>query len=263
MITSIQNPKIKRIRGLQTQAKLRRKELAYVVEGVRLLEEVVSAGQTPEIVIYTEDLDQRGTQLVEHFHQLDINLEEVTKEVFKSACQTESPQGILAVLPQTTLPVPDLLDFVLIADQIRDPGNLGTLLRTAHAAGVQLVLLTPGTVDPYSPKVVRSGMGAHFNLPIVVCSWDDLPRFSEGIILFGSHMTLGTSLWETDLQPPLGLIIGGEAFGLGEEARKLVDAWVTIPMQGNTESLNASAAGAVLLFEVFRQRSRFSDKESA
>ena len=258
MITSINNPKIKRIRGLQSKAKLRQKESAYVVEGVRLLEEVISADLIPEIVIYTNDLEQRGSQLVEHFQERNINLEEVTREVFKSACQTESPQGILAVLPQTSLPIPDELDFVFIADQIRDPGNLGTLLRTAHAAGVQLVLLSPGTVDPYSPKVIRSGMGAHFNVPILECAWEEVPRITKGIKLIGSDMTLGSNLWETDLKPALGLIIGGEAFGLGEEARKLVDAWVFIPMEGNTESLNASAAGAVLLFEVFRQRSKQS-----
>lgn len=258
MITSVQNPKIKRIRGLQTQAKYRRKESAYVVEGVRLLEEVISAGQTPEIVIYTHDLERRGNQLVEKFQERNINLEEVARDVFKSVSQTESPQGILAVLPQTSLAIPEELDFVLIADQIRDPGNLGTLLRTAHAAGVQLVLLSPGTVDLYSPKVLRSGMGAHFNLPILECPWEEVLRITKGIKLIGSDMTHGSNLWETDLRPPLGLFIGGEAFGLGEEARKLVDAWVFIPMEGNTESLNASAAGAVLLFEIFRQRSEGS-----
>ena len=98
-------------------------------------------------------------------------------------------------------------------------------------------------------------MGAHFNLPILDTAWEELLQVTKGIKLYGSDMSLGTSLWETDLKPPLGIIIGGEAFGLGEEVRKLVDSWVTIPMEGNTESLNASAAGAVLLFEVFRQRS--------
>jgi TrmH family RNA methyltransferase len=255
MITSVQNPKIKKIRHLQTQARFRRKESAFVVEGVRLLEEMISADQIPEIVIFTNDLDHRGNQLLERFKERKIYLEEVTREVMNSVSQTESPQGILAVLPKITLPVPDKLDFVLIVDQIRDPGNLGTLLRTAHASGAQLAVLTPGTADPYSPKVVRSGMGAHFNLPMVECTWEEVPNLIKGIKLFGSDMTLGTSLWETDLRIPLGLMIGGEAFGLGEEARKQVDAWVNIPMEENTESLNASAAGAVLLFEVFRQRS--------
>ena len=226
-----------------------------MVEGVRLLEEVISADQIPEIVIYTNDLDQRGYQLIKSFQDQKINLEEVSRGVFKSASQTESPQGILAVLPKTNLPIPDQLDFILIADQIRDPGNLGTLLRTARAAGVQLALLTPGTADPFSPKVVRSGMGAQFNLPIRGCAWKEIPMITKEIRLLGSDMTLGSSIWETDLRLPVGIIIGGEAFGLGEEARKQVDTWVNIPMEGDIESLNASAAGAVLLFEVFRQRS--------
>jgi TrmH family RNA methyltransferase len=258
MITSLQNPKIKKIRHLQTQARYRQKESAYVVEGVRLLEEVISADLEPEIVIFTADLDRRGKQLLEHFTDRKINLEEVSREVFNSASQTESPQGILAVIPQTTLPIPDTLDFILIVDQIRDPGNLGTLLRTARAAGVQLVLLSPGTVDRFSPKVVRSGMGAHFNLPILDCLWEEVPKITKGLKYFGSDMSRGSSLWKTDFRIPLGIIIGGEALGLGEKARKHVDAWVNIPMEGNTESLNASVAGAVLLFEVYRQRSNLN-----
>jgi TrmH family RNA methyltransferase len=258
MITSVQNQKIKRIRQLQTRSRFRKKESAYVVEGVRLLEEVLSAKLVPELVVFTKELDPRGFLLLEKLQDKQIPCLEATPEVFKSVSATETPQGILAVLPQIPLPVPDELDYVLIADEIRDPGNLGTLLRTAHAAGVQVVLLSPGTVDPYSPKVLRSGMGAHFKLPVIISTWDEIQPITQEIKIFGSDMNQGTSLWEADLKIPLAMIIGGEAFGLGENARKLVDAWVNIPMEGKTESLNASAAGAVLLFEVLRQRSKLS-----
>lgn len=254
MITSSQNPKIKRIRHLQTQARFRKKESAFVVEGIRLIEEIVTAKLLPELVIYSRDLDQRGSSLLKKLIAQDISCEEVSENVLKYASDTESPQGILSVLPWIDLPFPPEIDFVLIADEIRDPGNLGTLLRTARAAGVCAVLLSPGTVDPYSPKVLRSGMGAHFSLPIRSLSWKEIQQFTKDLTIFGTDISQGVQYWDADLQPPLGLIIGGEAHGSGEQASQLTQEWVHIPMLEQTESLNASAAGAILMYEIVRQR---------
>jgi TrmH family RNA methyltransferase len=142
----------------------------------------------------------------------------------------------------------------LIADQIRDPGNLGTIMRTGLAAGADLILLTPGTVDLYSPKVIRSGMGAHFRLPAQAASWEEISQITEGLILFLADMNQGTSLWETDLTAPLGIILGGEAHGPSLAARSLSNQAIHIPMNTLSESLNAAAASAILLFEVRRQR---------
>ena len=254
MITSRQNSKIKRIKQLNSQGKFRKKEAAFVVEGIRLLEEAYQADQKPESVIYTPDLDQRGLALVQSYEEQNVPCDEVAPEVLKAVSDTTSPQGILAVFPLNPLPLPENVNLVLIADEIRDPGNLGALLRTSLAARVNSIYLSPGTVDPFSPKVLRSGMGAHFRLPIRSMSWEEIAHATEGLTTFLAEMTLGTSFWEADLTKPLGIIIGGEAHGPGKEARRLADQSIHIPMDSQSESLNVAAAGAILLFEIHRQR---------
>ena len=256
MISSIQNPKIKRIRLLQSQAKSRKKHKAFVIEGVRILEEALKSHQIPELVIFTSNLDRRGQQLLEVFIQRGVPCEKVSPDVLKSASDTETPQGILAVLPFQPLPLPANVDFLMIADEIRDPGNLGTLLRTSLAAGAQAMLLSPGTVDPTSPKVIRAGMGAHFRMPVLSCSWEEIRIATDGLTVFAADMANGTRYWDTDLTNPLGLLIGGEAHGPGKNARNLADALIHIPMKDDTESLNAAVSGAVLMYEVLRQRTR-------
>jgi len=254
MITSRQNQKVKRIKQLTSQAKFRKKENAYVVEGIRLLEEALQADQIPEQVLYTPDLDQRGQALVEIFQDQQVTCELATLDVLNTASDTENSQGIIAVFPIDPLPIPDQNDLVLIADEIRDPGNLGTLMRSSLAAGVDMLLLSPGTVDLYSPKVIRSGMGAHFRLPSITASWEEILQLTSGLVLYLADMNQGKSCWETDLTGPLGIILGGEAHGPGKNARELASYSVHIPMNTHSESLNAAAAGAILLFEIRRQR---------
>ncbi|MFN2280927.1 MAG: TrmH family RNA methyltransferase [Anaerolineales bacterium] len=258
MITSLHNPRIKEIRLLNSASKHRLKSGLYAAEGIRLLEEALQAGQRPELVIYTEDLDQRGSTLVEHFQSLSVLCEPVTSQVLQAASDTESPQGILAVLPISPLALPDQPNLVLILDAIRDPGNLGTLMRTCLAAGADGLLLGPGTVDSYSPKVVRSAMGAHFRLPVVSASWKEIASLTRGMGLYLADMDQGESLWEADLTKPLGIILGGEAHGPGKQARSLAGESIHIPMEAPAESLNAAIAGAILLFEVKRQRAKGS-----
>ena len=147
-------------------------------------------------------------------------------------------------------------DFILIPDQIRDPGNLGTLLRTAAAAGVQAVFIPPETTDPFAPKVVRAGMGAHFRLPILSMTWDQLSVRVQGMSVFLSDAVSEKSCWEVDFTHPTALVIGGEADGASAQAHSLATEMICIPMPGHMESLNAGAAGAVLMYEVVRQRSR-------
>ncbi len=255
MITSTHNPKLKLVRALQGRAKERRDAGAFVVEGVRLVEEAVNSNWRLRFALYDELLSERGKLTVERLLLNGVDVEEVSTSLMKSLSETESPQGIVAVLELNQLPVTNLPDFILIPDQIRDPGNLGTLLRTAAAAGVQAVLLPPETTDAFAPKVVRSGMGAHFRLPIHSMSWDEIQRFCESASqrIFLADMD-GRSCWEVDLRQPLALIIGGEANGASEQARKLANQKISIPINGNMESLNAAAAGSILMFEVARQR---------
>jgi TrmH family RNA methyltransferase len=253
LITSSQNSKIKLVRALLGRPKERREANAFVVEGVRLVEEATNRDWRFEIVLCDESLSERGKLLVERLSSNHIDVEQVSPSLMKSLSETETPQGILAVLKLSHLPIPELLNFVLILDQIRDPGNLGTLLRTAAAVGVQAVLTPPETTDPFAPKVVRSGMGAHFRLPIHSVTWDNIQAFTKGLHVYLADMD-GQSCWETDLRQPLVLIIGGEAEGASEQARELATQKISIPMSGNVESLNAGVAGSVLMFEVVRQR---------
>ncbi len=257
MITSTHNPKLKLIRALLGRSKERREAGAFVVEGVRLVEEAINANWPIRFVLWDESLNERGRLNVERLTFNGIDVEEVSTGLMKSLSETETPQGILAVLEFTQLPFPNYCDFILIPDQIRDPGNLGTLLRTAAATGVQDVLLPPETTDAFAPKVVRSGMGAHFRLPIHSMSWN---KIEQVIKLAGLQVLIadmdGQSCWETDLRQPVALIIGSEADGVSESARKLASQKISIPMSGNIESLNAGVAGSVLMFEVVRQRSK-------
>ena len=253
MITSPQNPKLKLIRSLQGRAKARRKENAFLVEGVRLLEEVVAAKWGIRFVLYDCNLSERGKELLQSLDGSEI--EEVDAALFKSVSDTENSQGILAVLENNfQLPIPDSPDFLLILDQIRDPGNLGTLLRTAAAASVDAVILPPETADAFSPKVLRAGMGAHFHIPIILESWDEIKDRVQNLTVYLAEMDGGVSYTEASLKNACALIIGGEADGASQSARDLADKNICIPMRNKTESLNAAVAGAILIFEVVRQR---------
>ncbi len=250
---------------------------------MRLIEEAVISGWKFKFALYSDGLSERGKDLINILIAHRIDIEEVSGDLLQKASETETPQGILAVLEFSKLKIPASPNFILIPDQIRDPGNLGTLLRTAAATGVQAVLLPPETTDIFAPKVVRAGMGAHFRLPIHSMTWEEIREYVST-----SHLTQqdklhrndpssqtektqpssathppmqiyladmeGTSLWETDLRKPLALVIGSEAVGASDEARRLATQKICIPMAGDVESLNAGVAGSVLMFETVRQR---------
>ena len=254
MITSSQNPKLKLVRALLGRPKERREANAFVVEGIRLIEEAFTAGWKFQFALYSDGLNERGQDLLKVLTAHRIEVEEVAGDLLQKLSDTETPQGILAVLEFTNLKVPASPNFILIPDQVRDPGNLGTLIRTAAAAGVQALFLPDETTDAFAPKVVRSGMGAHFRLPIHTLTWDEIRESTKDIEVYLADME-GKSFWETDLRKPLALIVGGEADGASEEARKLATQRISIPMAGNVESLNAGVAGSVVMFEVVRQRS--------
>lgn len=256
MITSPSNPKIQLVRGLQSRARNRRKERAFVVEGVRLAEEALAAGWKTQLVLYTRDLDPRGQAVVQEFAQQDVDVALVDERVMQAVADTVTPQGILVVLPLQSVALPQEIDFVVIPDGVRDPGNMGTMLRTAAAAGVNAFVLPAGTVDPFSPKVVRAAMGAHFRLPILTVSWQDIRELIETNALY-VHLAVpgaGEVYTGADFSEPTALIVGGEAGGAGAPARKLADKFIHIPMPGKIESLNTAVAAAILMFEVVRQR---------
>lgn len=255
MITSSQNPKLKLVRALQGRPKERREESAFLIEGVRLVEEALAANWPIRFVLYSDGLSERGNTLIEKLKSAGHEVDDAAGDLLQAASETETSQGILAVLELEVLPLPDQSIFILIPDQIRDPGNLGTLIRTAAAAGVDAVFLPPETADAFAPKVVRAGMGAHFWLPIQPMAWDEIEQVCKraGLQIFLADM-FGQSCWKTDFNVPLALIVGGESEGASPQARELANSIVSIPMPGDAESLNAGVAGAVLMFEVVRQR---------
>lgn len=256
MITSIQNPRVQEVRNLLRDARLRKSTGLCVVEGVRLVEEALQSGLTARELFFVPGLTGRAATLVDHCQQAGVETIEIDPDLLQRVSDTEQPQGVLAVFPISQTHLPASLDFAVIADNIRDPGNLGTILRTAAAAGVKVVWLSPGCADAYSPKVLRSGMGAHFHLSIASRTWEEIGTDAGqlGLELMLADSGGGAPLWQTDLTRPLGLIICNEAEGPGEQARALAGRVVTIPMPGKFESLNASSAAAILIFEVVRQR---------
>jgi len=256
-ITSIHNPRIQTIRALLNRREERRERGWFVAEGVRLVEEGVQAGWQAVMAVYSADLSPRGQALLPALAARGAEVFEVPSSLLKQVSDTETPQGILTVFVRRPCATPDPLDFVVIADNLRDPGNLGTLLRSAAAAGAQMVWLTPGTVDAFSPKVLRAGMGAHFRLPVQEVSLEWLKDFRSAhpaMQFYLAEAETGIPCWEADLTQPLALVIGGEAEGASPAMRDLVDECLTIPMPGKSESLNAAVAAGILLFEVVRQR---------
>lgn len=255
MITSSQNQKIKLVHALQGRSRERHEQSAFLAEGVRLVEEALATSWPFRFALYSGGLSGRGQKLVEKIKGTGCEVEEVAPNLLQSISETETAQGIVAVLSLVDLPMPASPNFLLILDQIRDPGNIGTLIRTAAAAGVQAIILSPETTDAFAPKVVRAGMGAHFRLPIYTLDWQEIQRICKqaNLQVFLADMA-GQSCWKTDLSAPLALIVGGEAKGASQEAKKMANTFVRIPMPGRLESLNAAVAGAVLMFEVIRQR---------
>jgi RNA methyltransferase, TrmH family len=255
VITSSSNSKIKLVRGLQSRARDRKGEAAFVAEGVRLVEEAIAVEWPMEFILYDQSLSDRGKAIIAALHnRTAVDINEVTTKLMAEISDTETPQGILAVLKREALPLPTSPTFVVLIDQVRDPGNVGTLLRAAEAMGADTVVLTPGTVDAFSPKVVRGGMGAHFHLPIRHLPWHEIHTYLTGMPVFLSDSDAEITLWDVDLCQPCALLIGGEAFGASPMGEAIATSRITIPTVGRAESLNAAVAAGILMAEVLRQR---------
>lgn len=259
-ITSIHNPHIQLLRELVNQRSAREENGQFVVEGVRLAEEALSHGILPSALFVSQKITSRAQTIVDKCVSDGITVYNVPDEILQKAAGTENSQGLIMTLPLLKLPLPEKLDFAVILDQVRDPGNTGTILRTAAAAGVQAVLVPPGNADLFSPKVVRAGMGAHFQMSLISADWTQIDQIckerKDPLKLLLAESGGGKSCWEHDLRKPVALVIGGEAEGASEEARKRCDDLIYIPMPGKFESLNAAVAASILIFETVRQRSQ-------
>ena len=243
-------------RDLQRR-KARERQSLFVAEGIRTVEELLRSPLLIRGALATQQLGEssRGTALLEQLHQRGILTEEVGAEEFSSAAETESPQGILAigVVPKHSLddvsPTSSLR--LLVLDAIQDPGNAGTILRTAAALGATATFSLPGTVDLWNAKVVRSGMGAHFHHLCLSGTWDDLESFrgKHAITLWAADAS-GESIDALVPPPRLALIVGNEGGGLSSLSRTRADRLVALPIAASTDSLNVAVAAGILLYEL-------------
>jgi TrmH family RNA methyltransferase len=258
MITSIKNPQVQFVRALLTQKKHRDEAGAFVVEGVRLAEEALAAHYTPTLALYSTAMSERGKALLASLDK-SAAVEEIDAELLNRISATETSQGLLIVFRKKGFSGRAADEPVLVLDLMRDPGNLGTILRSASTFGFARVILTPGSVDPFSPKVLRAGMGAQFKLPVDFMSAEEIRQFCKSGAKKALNICLAdaaaqSNCWQIDFTLPLCLIIGSEAFGVTPEIRLIVDTSVLIPMQANNESLNAAMSANILMYEVYRQR---------
>ena len=211
----------------------------FVVEGMVLLRQAIAAGWHVESCFVAPDT----------VVDLDVPYEELAPNVIERVASTESPQPVLAVVAMRPAELPSAATFVLVADRLADPGNAGTIIRSAEAAGADAVAFTPGSVDPYNPKVVRASAGSLFRIPVVEASLDSLSGFRR----LGTSSHRGDVYTDPVYHGRVAVVVGNEAHGLDEDAA--IDQWITIPHAGPAESLNVAMAATLLVFEVARQRS--------
>ncbi len=237
------------VRSLQRRDR-RATERAFVVEGRLAVTDALTTGAVPRLVLVCDDTPEATAALPP-----DLRYRRVAPALFDRLSDVVTPQGVLAVFPFPDVPVPSVATpLFLILDRVRDPGNLGTLLRAAAGAGVDAVYLSAESVDPFNPKVVRAGMGAHFRLPIRPLDEARADIVARCPVRVVATAEAATTYDMVDWRQPAALIIGSEASGIGEAGRELATMSAAIPLAAGIESLNAGVAGAVILFEAARQR---------
>jgi TrmH family RNA methyltransferase len=237
--------------------KARERQHLFTVEGVRTVEELTRSTLRIHGALVAPQLADapRGAALLGDLRERGVDVAEVSAQEFASAAETDSPQGVLAIaaVPAHSL---DALSLpacarIVVLDAVQDPGNVGTILRTAAALGTAAVVAAPGTVDLWNAKVVRSAMGAGFFLPSFTTTWDALDAFRhrESFALWGADAA-GTAVHE--LKPPdrLALVVGNEGAGLSDDARQRVDRLVALPIDSTVESLNVAVATGILLYQL-------------
>ena len=255
MITSTSNQQIKNLLQLQKKSKVRKEQGIFVVEGVRMFREA-PADWIIKTYVSQEFLKKEEASVLK-----GREYEIVEDRVFKTMSDTMSPQGILAVVKQPSNSLETLLDapapFFMVLENIQDPGNLGTILRTAEGAGVTGILMSRDTVDIFNPKTIRSTMGSVYRVPFLyvedICETVRELK-NKGICTYAAHLKGTGSYDEQDYTKGTAFLIGNEGNGLTDQLADLADTYIRIPMYGQLESLNAAVASAVLMYETQRQR---------
>jgi RNA methyltransferase, TrmH family len=257
-VTSTRNSVVRYVRSLE-RGTVREAEGVYLVEGVRLVTEAMASGQTATLALYDPVLVSRssaGSALLGPLSRWADRSYEVDARVLRAAAQTETPSGVLAALrrPQVD-PLQTYHDdrLCLILDRLSDPGNAGTILRTADAAGVGFVVTLPGSVDLFAPKVVRAGMGAHFRVPLYPgIPWSELDAARGDVPCVAIEAHRGESLYTFRWPERVSLLVGSEAHGISAESQERVNSRVHIPMKSGVESLNAAVAASIVIYSALR-----------
>lgn len=283
MITSVTNQKVKRVVQLNKKSSQRKKEGVFVVEGIKMfleapkeqLEEVYVSEdylrEMEESDLSTEEVkgtvqDERGSTEALREQAIiklkDCGYEVVSQEVFSKMSDTQTPQGVLCVLRQARYTISDILQkeeapLFLVLENLQDPGNLGTIMRTGEGAGISGVIMSRETVDIHNPKTIRATMGSVYRVPFLYV--DDLHETirkmkAEGVSIYAAHLKGVQNYDECDYKKPTAFLIGNEGNGLTDATAALADTYIRIPMEGRLESLNAAVAAAILMYEGARQR---------
>ena len=261
MITSTSNAKVKYLVNLKKKRKERDRENVFLVEGIRMFREV-PADKLKEVYV-SESFYKKERDLVDEIASKSrVRVEILSDNVFAHVSDTMTPQGVLCVVEQMNYSLESVLSngavpHLMVLDNLQDPGNLGTIVRTAEGAGVTGIVMSKETVDIYNPKVIRSTMGSIYRMPFYYAE-DLLVAIEEmkkrNISTYAAHLDGKNSYDEEDYKKPCAFFIGNEGNGLRDEIADAADTYIRIPMCGQVESLNAAIAACVLMFEAARQR---------
>ncbi len=254
-IKSLQNPILKNIIQLQKKKAARKKEKLFIVEGLRAVKEITDAFCV-RYYVTTPDIDKS-----ELLQQKEAQWIVVPEEVYKAISETEAPQGIMAVVEMPNCDLESLKmkeeGFYLVLENLQDPGNMGTIIRSAHAFGASGIFITKGSVDIFSPKVVRSTMGSLFHVPFVIDG--EIEEYvaalrQREIPIYTTAFEEAQPIYHIHFANPLAIVIGNEGNGVSEYMKEAANYKMMIPMPGGSESLNASVATSICIYEVMRQQ---------
>ena len=258
VITSKDNDFVKHVKKLK-EKKYREEYGEFIVEGIKMIEEAILENAIIKNIVICDDCKTQSSIPNDLLYEIaKYNCIYVTEKVFNSMTDVSNPQGILAIIDKSENKENQIdfkEDLFLILDNIQDPGNMGTILRTADSINLKQILVSKGTSDPYNPKVVRSTMGAIFRVKVIEC--EDLSKTikelkKHKIKIYATDLRTDKSIYDVNYKK-VGIVIGNEANGVSNEILELSDTKIKIPMKGKTESLNAAVATGIILYEANRQ----------
>lgn len=261
MITSTANQRVKQVVQWQTKARERKKDNVFLAEGIKMYEEAPEAA-VREVYIIEETLQKMQADELLRAKLERTGYETVSLEVFQKMSDTQTPQGILTVLERPVYSMEEILKtenpLLVLLEDLQDPGNLGTILRTGEGAGVTAVIMTKNTVDIYNPKTIRATMGSIYRVPFLyVDSMEDtlVSLHNTGIKTYAAHLQGETYYDSFSFTEGTAFLIGNEGNGLKKSTADMASSYLKIPMEGQVESLNAAIATSLLMYEAHRQRS--------